>query len=59
MHAGHEVATAFGLPYAGAAMAAAAHQHPVLAGMSKFDDAMCQVCLTGHLILMMMVDTHD
>eukprot|EP00877_Chromochloris_zofingiensis_P001743 jgi/Chrzof1/1156/Cz01g42190.t1 len=39
---GHEVATAFGLPYAGAAMAAAAHQHPVLAGMSKFDDAMCQ-----------------
>lgn len=40
---GHEVAAAFGLPYAGTAMKEAAAVYPVVAGMSKYDQDMCQV----------------
>jgi len=39
---GHEVSRAFGLPLAGTALEVAAKEFPVLAGMSKFNDAMCQ-----------------
>lgn len=40
---GHEVAAAFGLPFAGVALQEAAGQHPVIGGMGKTNDVMCQV----------------
>lgn len=40
---GHEVAAAFGLPYAGVAIKEAAAVYPVVAGMSKLNQDMCQV----------------
>jgi 3,4-dihydroxy 2-butanone 4-phosphate synthase len=39
---GHEIASAFGFPFAGDALAAASSTFPVLSGMAKYNGDMCQ-----------------